>query len=705
MSRQIHAVQNISYGDHVAHIFLWLKALLLVPLWAIVLIPIVGFISRSLGHVAMDVAYGLTLFSCVIYFLVDVLKRRIRLDDEYMYFGFRAIPIKSIQSVDVIYKKGTFLPTDLAITCASADRLKLKLQGLSERSVGVLLKHLEVRNSNLQTAAVLNTLIKCRQVKPKLAVETADRVELPYHSRQLIDESIGVFKSTASRWARLGPVVALLLLGPVWIPFYSVLFFCLQPNSLSQVQYLDIPSFLFKFMDGLQHQAINSSQSASTSIQHLAGNNVVTALTCGFILALVLYIQKLLLRPNVLVADAKGVKLNLKCGQISVPLKRVAWSNIVRAGLHKPTQKAGLRSWKIRLTTRQAKNFDIDLSALAVDDRTLLLRRMEKLIPDCQIDYELSQSMVAKADHSYTELWLQSLTQAPERKTLEPLQPGQTVGENRFEVLKSIGVGGQGTAYLCRTIDDASQTIVLKETIIPVFGENALRRRALEKFEHESKMLKSLDCDGIVKLLDYFIEDHRAYLVLEHIDGGSLRDLVQREGALTHEQARDIALQMCDILKELHSKEIIHRDFTPDNLILNSKGKLKLIDFNVAQQVQSGTTGTIVGKHAYLPPEQFRGKATKQSDLYAFGATLFFLLTGQDPEPISQSSPQAANAAIDAGFDEIVKHATTLQASARYESADQIAADLLSMDDHRLSTVVLSTVVQRKVEAQVLEHG
>jgi tRNA A-37 threonylcarbamoyl transferase component Bud32 len=430
----------------------------------------------------------------------------------------------------------------------------------------------------------------------------------------------------------------------------------------------------------------------------VAENNVVTIMTVGFILSLMLYLQRLLLRPNVLVADGKGVKLNLKCGPISVPLKKVAWSNIVRAGLHKPAQHAGRRSWKIRLTTKQAKNFDIDLSALAVDDRTLLLRRMEKLIPDCQIDYELSQSMVAKADRSYTELWLQSLSQAPERKTLEPLQPGQTVGENRFEVLKIIGVGGQGTAYLCRTLDDSSQTIVLKETIIPVFGENALRRRALEKFEHESKMLKSLDCEGIVKLLDYFIEDHRAYLVLEHIDGGSLSELVQREGALSHEQARDIALQMCEILKELHGKGIIHRDFTPDNLILNSKGKLKLIDFNVAQQVQSGSTGTIVGKHAYLPPEQFRGKATSQSDLYAFGATLFFLLTGQDPEPISQSSPQASNAAIDAGFDEIVKHATALQASARFESADQIAAALLSMDDHRLSTAV-----GRKVE--VLERG
>ncbi len=136
-------------------------------------------------------------------------------------------------------------------------------------------------------------------------------------------------------------------------------------------------------------------------------------------------------------------------------------------------------------------------------------------------------------------------------------------------------------------------------------------------------MLKSINDDGIVKLIDYFIEDHRAYLVLEHIDGCTLRELILRDGPLSEDKAYDLALQMCRLLNVLHSNSIIHRDFTPDNLMLNSKGILKLIDFNVAQEIRDGSTGTVVGKHAYLPPEQFRGKATSQSDLYAFGATMF----------------------------------------------------------------------------------
>jgi serine/threonine-protein kinase len=298
---------------------------------------------------------------------------------------------------------------------------------------------------------------------------------------------------------------------------------------------------------------------------------------------------------------------------------------------------------------------------------------------------------------------LQSLNQPPERKTLEPLSPGQLVGDNRFEVLKSIGVGGQGKAYLCKQLDaaaDQNDTVVLKETIIPIFADSSIRRKALESFDKEAQLLKSLNFDGVVTLLDYFVEDHRAYLVLEHVDGSNLRDLVLTNGALPEEQVKDLAIQMCEILKELHANGVVHRDFTPDNLILNSRGNLKLIDFNVAQQIREGSSGTIVGKHAYLPPEQFRGKATTQSDLYAMGATLSFLLTGVDPEPISQSAPKVRNVAVSERMNDIVKHATSLQVKDRYQSAAEIEADLLADQ-----TAVAETISIAKEQKELANHG
>jgi serine/threonine protein kinase len=109
----------------------------------------------------------------------------------------------------------------------------------------------------------------------------------------------------------------------------------------------------------------------------------------------------------------------------------------------------------------------------------------------------------------------------------------------------------------------------------------------------------------------------------------------------------------------------VHRDFTPDNLILTSSGLVKLIDFNVAQQTSGTVTATVVGKHSYLPPEQFRGKAAPGSDIYALGAMLSFLLTAKEPEPLSVAHPHALNPAVSESLDLIISQATQLDCAAR----------------------------------------
>ncbi|MFN8549848.1 MAG: serine/threonine-protein kinase [Candidatus Obscuribacterales bacterium] len=682
-TRPVHQVQTINYGDFLAHVLLWQKAILIVPIWGLVAIPIVGFLCRAIGGFAPELGYGVMLCLCLNYFFVDLLKRKIRIDDDYIYFGYKATPIRSLTGIDVNYKKGKLLPNWITLRNDNGNDLRLSLGGMSEQSIAALLKHLEVRNSTLATAPVLNTLIKCRHSKKNATLATSDRLQLPYNSKRIIGESFEVFKASAAQWMRMGPVLACIVFGPTWIGLFSHLYVMLNPNSWRQLQQIGLHDFLEKVFEGLSHLLGSGMTKTSEAIQTLSNNPIMMLITGGAIVAFLFYFMRIALRPNLLVADKFGIQMLLRIAGTNIPINKIAWSQIVSAELFKPKGSAGSQSWKIRFHKTNDRSFDIDLSALAHDDRTSLLKRMEKMVPNCQIDYELSQAMRPHAAHSYTEIWLQSLTQAPERKTLEPLQPGQTLCNNRYEVLRSIGVGGQGTAYLCKDLSDHSQhsqnqTVVLKETIIPVFGDESLRRKSLQSVERESRLLQSLNSEGIVKLLDHFVEDHRAYLVLEHIDGSSLRDSVQNHGPINFEQAHDLAIQMCDILRTLHANGVIHRDFTPDNLILNSKGQLKLIDFNVAQQLQGGATGTIVGKHAYLPPEQFRGKATDQSDLYAFGATLFYVLTGQDPEPISQSNPSNVKAEITTQLNEIVKRATALNLKDRFKSAEEIEAALLS---------------------------
>ncbi len=135
---------------------------------------------------------------------------------------------------------------------------------------------------------------------------------------------------------------------------------------------------------------------------------------------------------------------------------------------------------------------------------------------------------------------------------------------------------------------------------------------------------------------------------------------------------------MASILAYLHSQTppIVHRDFTPDNLLLRSDGQVVLIDFNVAEQLEAKASSNVAGKPSYIPPEQFRGEATPQSDIYALGATLFFLLTGHDPEPLSSSHPASENSQVPQGLDDLVARATAPDTKQRYKDSEEFCLQL-----------------------------
>ncbi|MDQ5966740.1 MAG: Serine/threonine protein kinase [Cyanobacteriota bacterium erpe_2018_sw_39hr_WHONDRS-SW48-000098_B_bin.30] len=299
------------------------------------------------------------------------------------------------------------------------------------------------------------------------------------------------------------------------------------------------------------------------------------------------------------------------------------------------------------------------------DEREKLLHQIEMYAPNTPRDAEVMELLAKPADHSYTEIWLTALSAPPKRERLKPLTPGAAMHDGNYTVLNELGSGGQGFAYLAR--DKDGNEVVLKEFVLPIYVDIQARRRALERFENEASLLSRLDHPQVVKLNSFFIEDHRAYLVLEHIDGQNLRQLVAQNGPLSQEQVKELHTKMQAILDYLHglSPPLVHRDFTPDNLILDKAGNLKLIDFNVAQEMQDGTTGTVVGKQSYLPPEQFRGQAEPASDLYAMGATLYYLLTGKDPTPISTIHIAQELPDIDASLDNLLTKLTALDPNNR----------------------------------------
>jgi serine/threonine-protein kinase len=300
-------------------------------------------------------------------------------------------------------------------------------------------------------------------------------------------------------------------------------------------------------------------------------------------------------------------------------------------------------------------------------------------------------------DHTYTKLWFKYYSIGAQRTRSAQLSPNESLGNGRYKIIERIGGGGQGTAYLALdrsglapagaeeqagSLRSQCEEVVLKEYILPVHRGEKVMEQSAQKLRQEADILRTIDHPHIVKLLNEFTEDHRGYLVLEYVQGTPLKTLVAREGPQPEATVRDWALQICDILEYLHSLDppIIHRDLTPDNLILQSDGIVKLVDFNVAHQLESQATATVVGKHAYIPPEQFRGKATTQSDIYALGCTLHFLLTGQEPEPITVSRPRLINESVSEDMNLTVATCTALDAGKRFKDISDIKSNLASTD-------------------------
>jgi serine/threonine-protein kinase len=278
---------------------------------------------------------------------------------------------------------------------------------------------------------------------------------------------------------------------------------------------------------------------------------------------------------------------------------------------------------------------------------------------------------------SFTRMWEESLSQRFEVTNFVPLMGGQTLRDGEFTVLMLLACGGFSSIYLVR--DREGNRLVLKEMIVPANGNDASLKKVHEMFAREATILAKLDHPSIVKVLDHFVETGRNYLALEFVPGLTLRQHVEMRGPFEEEDVRAIGKEICNLMQYLHELDppIIHRDITPDNIILREPDRrLMLIDFGAANEAVAKVTGTLIGKQCYIPPEQFQGKAVEQSDIYAVGATLQFLLTGQDPEPISSSHPRAVKPAVSPAMDELVSGATATSVEERIGSARELAKAL-----------------------------
>jgi hypothetical protein len=357
-------------------------------------------------------------------------------------------------------------------------------------------------------------------------------------------------------------------------------------------------------------------------------------------------------------------------------LGKVLWDNVRSISLADPRKQQGAQVLVFHLFRGRPLKLRLG-DLLGQDVKVSLASAIREHAPQAQCDQAVTDLLSSPTEKSYTELWFNALAAPPKRERLVALEAGDSIADGRFIVVDKLGCGGQGTTYLVRKEGDPASVInVAKEYILPIHVAAKAKKAAVEALQNEVRLLQSLDHPHIVKIVDFFVEDQRGYLVMEQAKGDSLRTFVAKRGPLSEEIVRLLMSMFCDILGYLHSQStaIVHRDFTPDNLIMSADGQLKLIDFNVAQQGDGAFA--VAGKRAYMPPEQFKGKCSPQSDIYALGATSYFLLTGQDPEPLAVSHPSHVNTQVGEALDLIIARCTRLELDKRYASVAQLSAVL-----------------------------
>ena len=267
-------------------------------------------------------------------------------------------------------------------------------------------------------------------------------------------------------------------------------------------------------------------------------------------------------------------------------------------------------------------------------------------------------------------------------------QPEQVLS-GRYRVLRKIGGGGMADVYLCEDLS-LGRRVALK-VLLQRFLDDP---NFVERFRREAKAAAGLNQANLVSIFDWGEVDGTYFIVMEYVEGETLKDLVRRQGRLGGSEAVRISLQLLAALEFAHRTGIVHRDIKPQNVMLDRDGNVKVMDFGIARAADSGMTeaGSILGTAQYLAPEQARGqRVDERSDLYSVGIVLYEMLTGTVPfkgdsavtvalKHVNEMAPEPAQLVpgMPYALNQIVLKAIAKDPGQRYQTAEQFARDLRS---------------------------
>jgi hypothetical protein len=602
-------------------------------------------------------------------------------------FG-QALLYENIECID-LDPTGMFLILEEA-NMTGAKVKKVAISGLSRESAAVLWTQLatKVRNAEIKNA-VRDRLVNWQEPGLYLNRTTINH-EAAKSTNSILSNSPSLILNfnERGRYSRVSIYlntcgkVALHCWTAIWLAaggYYAI-------AMLKQVQDLSIIKMVQELALKLVFLALVplsfGARAASEHLENIWATSALVLMTIGLLAFLIRQERK----PNSAVFSEDGVVLLRKTPFGQTALRSIAWSSMTSVNMVLPKSTSGKsRGGVIEIKTsapKEKSTIRVPLAAFISDEkRKQFLEVLNNYGRSIEIDNAVLETLAPRVEESYTSLWLSAVETAPNLGQLLPLADGEKLKHN-FVIEKQFSSGGQAVTYLASRSDEPGAKVILKEFLLPLFIESA-RKKVTERFERDARLLKNLNHPQIVKLHDYFTEESRAFLVLEYIEGFSLKEKVEKDGKLSESEAIDLAMQMATILDYLHgcTPPVVHRDFTPENLIVNTSGLIKLIDFDVAIEAnQLNGSNNTAGKTNYLPPEQFRGQACAQSDIYALGATMFFVITGREAEPMQRNQVKTVVPEISDGLDQIIATCTEPELEKRYQSAAELLSKLEALN-------------------------
>jgi eukaryotic-like serine/threonine-protein kinase len=293
-------------------------------------------------------------------------------------------------------------------------------------------------------------------------------------------------------------------------------------------------------------------------------------------------------------------------------------------------------------------------------------------------------------------------------RTIEESAMSRTTAEhrllsNRYRIEDFLGQGGMARVH--RGTD-----LVLNRTVaVKILADHlAQDPQAVERFRREAQAAARLSHAGIVAVYDTGSDDGIHFIVMEHVTGRTLADILDERGALPADQAIDIGQAAASALAHAHRKGIVHRDVKPGNIMITSSGEVKVMDFGIARAVSSGaftTTASVLGTATYFAPEQARGEAVdSRTDLYALGVVLYEMVAGRPPfiadSPVAVAyqhvreeplPPSRLNSGVGPALEQVVLKAMSKDRAARHQTADELGRDLLRLRGQAATPVALAS--------------